>query len=320
MVGGLRYTSEHRGYAGGTTDTNPFGASFLCFVAGTCGFPPNPGQHVLTFTDTSIDDNNWSWRLGLNYKPTDDTLWYATIARGTKSGGFFNGVSTQNQALAPYRPEQLTDYEVGVKTRLADRSILLDASVFYYDYKDLQTQIFTNVGAVSLIKMGNIDEATVYGLDASLTWKPVQGLTLRGGLGLLHTKLGAFQTAGPGGIIPVAKGNKLPNAPQVTFNGSARYQWRLTDGWSMSVQGTAHYSDKVFKEALNQSYLSADRYWIFDGRVAVTSEDGKWDLALWGKNLSDEHYVAQATDDGLGMGYRIFNSPRTYGVSLARHF
>lgn len=318
LVTGLRYTDEDRSYIGGTTDLNAFGLSFLCFAVGACGLGA-PGPHVLSFEDASIHDRNWSWRGGLNFKPSDDTLIYGTVARGTKSGGFFNGISTNSFALAPYRPEELTDYEAGVKTRLLDRTLQLDASVFWYDYKDLQTQTFTNVGAVSLIKLGNVGKATVKGLDAQVTWLPMRGLTLNAGLGLLDTELGSFSTAGAAGVILVPKGNKLPNAPDTSFNAQGRYEWPLTGDWTAAVQAGAHYSSKVFKEALNTPYLSAGSYWLVDARASIASPAG-WEFAVWGKNLGDEHYVTQATDDGLGMGYRVFNAPRTYGVSVTKRF
>ena len=318
LVTGLRYTDEDRSYLGGTTDLNSFGLSFLCFAVGACALG-SPGPHPLAVADARISDQNWSWRAGLNYKPNDDTLFYATIARGTKSGGFFNGIATSSFALAPYKPEELTDYEVGVKSQLLNRSLQLEASAFWYDYKDLQTQTFTSVGAVSLIKLGNVDKATVKGLEAQATWLPTPGLTLTAGVGLLDTELGSFQTAGPTGPIAVVKGNKLPNAPDVTFNGQARYEWAVGGDWTAAVQGGAHYSSKVFKEALNTPYLSADSYWLFDARASVTSPAG-WEFAVWGKNLSDEQYVTQATDNGIGMGYRVFNAPRTYGVSVTKRF
>ena len=318
LVTGLRYTDEDRSYVGGTTDLNPLGFSFLCFVVGACRLGA-PGSHVLSFADASLHDSNWSWRFGLDHKPNEDTLLYAFVARGVKSGGFFNGITTNSFALAPYAPEELTDYEIGFKTRLLDRALQLEASAFWYDYKDLQTQTFTNVGAVSLIKLGNVPKATVKGLDAQATWVPVRGLTLGAGLGLLHAELGSFATAGPMGVILVPKGNKLPNAPETTFNGQARYEWPVAPGWTASVQADAHYSSHVFKEALNTPYLAADAYWVYDARAALASDTG-WELAVWGKNLGDERYVVQATDDGLGMGYRIFNAPRTYGVTLTRRF
>ncbi len=317
LITGLRYTSEQKDYVGGTTDTNPYGFSFLCFVAGACGFPPNPGTWVLSAQDDSISDQNWSWRLGLDFKPSDDVLIYAAVARGNKSGGFFNGVTTSSAALAPYRPEQLTDYEIGVKAQMFDRRLYLDASLFHYDYTDLQTQTFTNVGAVSLIKLSNIDEATVTGVDLSVTWQS-DGLTLRGNLGLLDTELGSFDTV-IGVPVTIPAGNRLPNAAEMTFSGSARYEWQVAEGVDLSIQGGAHYSGEVFKEALNTPFLSADAYWLFDARAALSTDSG-WELSVWGRNLGDERYVAQATDNGLGMGYRIFNAPRTFGVTLTKTF
>lgn len=317
LVTGVRYTDEEREYVGGTRDLNPFGLSFLCLAVGACA--PGPGQTQLSFIDAEISDKNWSWRAGLNFKPNDDTLLYALVSRGVKSGGFFNGITTSSLALAPYAPEKLTDYEAGFKARLFDRSLSLEASAFWYDYEDLQTQTFTNVGAVSLIKLGNVDKATVKGLDIQAVWLPVDGLSLSAGVGLLDTKLGAFRTAGPTGPITVPKGNELPNAPEVTLNLKARYEWQVMGDWTAAVQGGAHYSDEVFKEALNTPYLSADDYWIFDARASLTSAPG-WEVAVWAKNLGDKAYVAQVTDNGIGMGYRIFNAPRTYGVTLTKRF
>jgi len=317
LVTGARYTDEDRDYVGGTRDLNPFGLSFLCLAVGACA--PGPGQAQLSFTDAGISDRNWSWRAGLNFKPSGDTLLYAAIAHGVKSGGFFNGITTSSFALAPYRPEKLTDYEVGAKARLFDRTLSIEASAFWYDYEDLQTQTFTNVGAVSLIKLGNVDKATVKGLDIQAVWLPTEGLSLSAGLGVLDTKLGSFLTAGPTGIATVPKGNKLPNAPDVTLNLQARYEWSVLGDWTAAVQSGAHYSDDVFKEALNTPYLSAEDYWLFDARASLASASG-WEVAVWAKNLGDKAYVAQVTDNGIGMGYRVFNAPRTYGVTLTKRF
>ena len=317
---GLRFTHESRSYVGGTTDTNPTGGSLLCYVTGNCPLPiptPNPpGNYVLSFIGQTITNNNWSWNAALNYKPDRDTLIYAKISRGEKSGGFFNGITTNSFALAPYKPEELTDYEIGWNTQMFDRRLRLETSLFYYDYQDLQAQTFTNVGAVSLIKLGNIPHATVYGADLDATWRPVDGLTLRAGVGLLHTRLGAFATT-----VPIPAGNKLPDAPDVTFTGLARYEHPMFgDGYIGAIQVAPHYSGAVFKEALNTPYLAANAYWTVDARASLATADKGWEAAIWARNLTDTRYVAQATDDGLGFGYRIFNTPRTYGVSITHQF
>jgi iron complex outermembrane receptor protein len=120
--------------------------------------------------------------------------------------------------------------------------------------------------------------------------------------------------------VTIPAGNKLPNAPAVTFNGSARYEHPLSDRFTGAVQLDAHYASSVFKEALNTPYLSAGSYWIENAEADVSTADHLWTVALWVKNLSDARYVTQAGDDGLGMGDRIFNTPRTFGFTVSHRW
>lgn len=306
LSSGVRLAYEDKHYDGGSTFT----------VSGTS----IPFALFDTYEDDGIVNRSVDFREALDWKPTTDSLVYASVSRGTKSGGFFNGISTSDAALAPYRPETLTDYEAGVKSSLFGDSMLVDASTFYYDYRDLQAQTFTNVGAVSLIKLSNIQRAAVYGLDLGLTWLPVDGLTLRGGLGLLHTRLGSFPYEGAAGAFTEPSGNRLPDAPDTSFNGTARYEHRLFGPYVGAVQIQGTFASDNFKEALNTPYLFTKANWVFDGRTSIATDDKGWELAFWIKNMFNEEHVVQATDDGTGEGYRIFNAPRTYGIELSYAF
>jgi iron complex outermembrane receptor protein len=311
LITGLRLTWEQRDYVGGTTDLNPFGFSFLCGPAGLCA-PGVPGPVALTFRDDSISDTNLTGRIALEFHPMPDSLLYASVSRGRKSGGFFAGITTDNRALIPYRPETLTAYEVGGRAYLANRTVLLNGSLFYYDYDDVQSFVRDDGGAVPVQRLNNIDHARVYGADLDLTWRPVTGLELFGGIGLLDTRLSAFNTQA--GNIPA--GNELPNAPHFTFTGRARYEFPITTGLKASVLGTAHYSDPVFKDAANDPLIRADSWWVFDARVAFGAADDRWEIAFWGRNLSDNQHVVQGLDvAALGFGNRNYNAPRTYGVT-----
>lgn len=306
LVTGVRGTHEDRSYFGGTDD----------FIAGTTS--PIVGETVAPINE--IHDNNISWRAGLNWKPNAATLVYLSAAESTKSGGFFNGITFASAALAPYKPEHLTDFEGGLKTSLLDHHLMLDGSVFYYDYHDYQAQTFTSVGAVSLIKLSNIDKASVYGLDLGFTVVPFEGLSVRGGLGLLHSWLGAFPyiTASGGNVEPA--GDKMPDAPDASFNAVVRYEHPIGGGLVGAIQIGGTYEDANFKEALNTWYLNSPASWVFDGRVSIASADHNWEGAFWIKNLANEEHPIQVVDDGDSEGYRMFNNPRTYGVSLTHHF
>ncbi|HEY2032761.1 MAG TPA: TonB-dependent receptor, partial [Rhizomicrobium sp.] len=314
LVAGLRGTQENRSYVGGST---------FVLAGTTTAYPCGAPFFVCpTFEDAKIKNTNLSWHGGLNWKPSDDTLVYFSAAESTKSGGFFNGISFQSEALAPYKPEHLTDYELGVKSSLG-QTAFVDGSVFYYDYGNYQSQTFTSVGAVSLIKLSNIKKATVYGLDLGATWMPLDGFSLRAGLGLLHSRLGSFvNTAGsPPVLSTIPAGNKMPDAPDTTFNATARYEHALFTGYTGAIQFAGVYESDHFFEALNTPYLSAPSSWVFNGRVSLATDEKNWELAFWINNMFNEKHTIQAVDDGqpIGAGYRMFNNPRTFGVTLSHH-
>jgi len=307
LVTGLRYTWEERQYVGGTTDLNPYGAS--CLLSPTCT-PGFVGPAVLTHVDSTIDDRNWSWRVGLEYQPQSGRLFYATVSRGNKSGGFFSGISTTNLQLEPFLPEELTAYEVGFKASFAD--VYLGASAFHYDYNDIQTFIAVDVGPFIIQRLGNVSEARVDGIDVEAMWQPVQALTLQANVGWLDTELGSFDTLT--GVVP--KGNELPNSPRLTAGVAARYEIGLGARLGGMIEVDANYSDSVFKDAINDPVIAADSYTIVNARLALFNDAHAWEVALWGRNLGDESYVVQGLNTGLGAGNRNYNAPRTYGVAF----
>lgn len=313
LVGGLRFTWEERSFAGSTVDLAT-GCPISLLSRAPCGSPPI----TLAAIDTRIDDRNWSWKVGVNWKPDDETLIYASISQGVKSGGFFSGFATNSIALRPYTPETLVAYEVGVKQRLSESGFNWSASAFYYQYSDMQTFIRDESGAVPIQKLGNVEEVDIYGLDLELQYRPpaLDGLSLTVGLGLLETEMGPFPSSG--GIVP--RGNRVPNAPDVSLTLGASYEVDLSDDWFVRLQANGRYSGSTFKDAQNLELLQADSYWVWNARVAVGSNDG-WEIALWGKNITDELIEMHATSlVPLGFGARFYAPPRTFGLSVSKGF
>jgi iron complex outermembrane receptor protein len=314
LITGARYTEEEKDYIGGTLDQNPFGLSALVAMNPTCPGPALPCQ--LSFADTGIADEFFSWRVGLDWRVNADTLIYASVSRGQKSGGFFTGITTTDAQLAPYAPEELTAYEIGLKWQHPTAPVRAELSAFHYDYSDLQTFIRVDLGPISVQALGNVPEAEISGLEASLAWEPIDGLTLQAGAGLLSTELGAFDTTAG----PVPAGNEIPNAPELSFNARAIYEWSLTPDLTARAQIGADYADGVFKDAINDPIIASEEFWLIDARLGVGAPSGDWEVALWGANLTDEQYVVQGLNSGLGAGNRNYNAPRTYGVSVSRRF
>ena len=174
-------------------------------------------------------------------------------------------------------------------------------------------------GAVPFQRLGNVDEATLYGADFEATIRPpaIDGLTITGGLGLLESELGSFVAlAGP-----IEEGNEFPNAPGVSFNTMVRYERPLGETLRGIFQIDGRYSGETQKDAFNNPLIAADSYSLWNGRIAIASQDGGWEAALWAKNLFDELYKVQGVDlTGLGFGYENYNPPRTYGATLTLRF
>jgi iron complex outermembrane receptor protein len=313
VITGLRYTDESRTNIGGTSDLVSLApVSFLTLAP--FGSAPIP----LAVSDAKISDQNWSWKLGINWKPSDDTLVYASATQGWKSGGFFAGVATTSAQLEPYRPEKIVAYEAGIKGRAKSAGLRYSVSAFYYDYSDVQTFIREDIGGIPIQRLGNVEHAEIYGLDADISWQPaaVPGFNLNVGIGLLKTELGAFLVdAGP-----VPKGNELPDAPSFSFSAGTSYEFSLGGELDARLALDARNQSSAFKDALNDPIIAADGYWTLDARASVFSE-GNWDVSAWGKNITDERYATSGTNQTpFGLGFRVFGAPRTYGLTLTKHF
>jgi len=301
LTAGGRYTDEEIEFAGGTTDLNPYDAS--CILDPFCA-PTGLGAVPLTFVDDTFSDDNFSWRLALEFRPSDEWLLYGSISTGFKSGGFFGDFTFDNSELAAFQSETITAYEIGSKSTLADGKVQLNASVFYYDYQDMQTL----VPGVLVTAFTNAEDAEITGLDLDILAVPTDGLTLGLGLGLLDTELGAI------GVVPA--GNKSPNAADTQITGLLRYEFDVGSNMQMGFQGNFKYTDDMFRDAFNDPYNFTESYTTVDARIWLAGN--RWEAALWATNLTDEEYTEQAFNfvDLTGMANHLFGSPRMYGVTF----
>ena len=126
--------------------------------------------------------------------------------------------------------------------------------------------------------------------------------------------VGSATATADGWVIDIQNGT---NGDEVSFTASAKYAWAM-GGFDASIQAGAAFTDDVFKDANNDPVIAAESHWLYDARATLGPSDGPWELAVWGKNLSDEQYVVQGLNVGsLGFGNRTFNAPRTYGATLS---
>lgn len=303
FTGGIRYTRETKDFDGtGTITTRASGA--------IATFSPISGR---------ITYQRPTWRLALDHHLDEDILVYASYNRGFKSGGFNPSVFN---SLQPIKPETLDAYEIGLKSDLLDRKLRINGAAFYYDYSNIQLTRFVD----GLPILTNGPTAKIYGLDADLTARPADSLTLTAGISYIHARFGSFPGAQfttplPGGGNLVfqgdARGNRLPLTPDWTLDLGADYEILLPRG-SLLISAQYFHNDGWFAEAENR--LRQKAYDMFGGSVRWNvGDDQRLSLTAWGKNLTNQaiatQFQAQAQADNITVG-----AGRSFGVTAGLKF
>lgn len=249
-------------------------------------------------------------KFALEWQATDEAMLYVSAARGFKSGGFQGTAGTGASAATPYDPEYAWSYEIGAKTQWFDNTLRLNVAAFKIDHTDLQV---SSLVPLCCVVIGNAAEAEIKGVEVEMLATPAEGLEVNANYTYLDAKFTSFTS----GATADYTGNTLPRAPRNKLNIGAQYSFPLEELGTMSFRVDWLYQSKIFFEASNTPLEVQDDYTMWDGRVAFESEDGSWELALWGKNLSDElvktHIVAFAP---FGQELNLYQPPRTYGVTV----
>ncbi|MET3762285.1 TonB-dependent receptor [Sphingomonas sp. UYEF23] len=293
---GLRYTAETRK----ADVTRTLGLTSGAFI------PVPQEQH------DSATFRKPTFRASLDHQFTD-VLVYASFNRGFKSGGFNAG----QLGAAPFSPEVLDAYETGLKSTLFDRHLTANASVFYYDYSNIQIQRIEQDGSLGII---NGAKARAYGLDVDLAAKLGGGFRLTGGIELLSTKFGSFPAAPlstlQGGTpvrVAPATGNRLPIAPTFTGTLGSDYTYALASGAKLNANATVSYNSGWFTEPDNQ--IRQPRFVQVNGKLRWTSANDHYSLSVWTDNLTQAKVRANATTVAFGNHVASFAPPRTFGFT-----
>jgi iron complex outermembrane receptor protein len=255
-----------------------------------------------------------SWRVALDYN-AGDTLFYGSFSKGYNSGGFAGGASTDLQQLAPFDSEQLYAWEAGVKTDLLDRRLRLNASTFYYDYRDLQVFVFDLTGPLPLQRKINAGNARILGLEADVTIRPTRTLDLFASITLMDSEYRDF--AGLGGTS--LSGNQLVNAPRLAFAGGASLTVPLGDKGSLRARVDGSYTSTMFLFPDNAASGRVAPHELINARLGWQSPDEGVEIALWMRNVTGSQFVTSFAPV-VTMDQINFNDPRTFGIQLSGRF
>jgi iron complex outermembrane receptor protein len=322
LIVGARYWSDEReGSYYGTAPEVPGLSAPVTIVFNTREVSPvgssiSPGDAKRTFDGVTA-------RVQLDWKPSDTVLWYASFNRGSKSGGYTFSTGTPydpDGSLTiprsflegmPFDEETLDAFELGVKSTLGGYTTL-NVAAFRYDYSDYQA--FAQFGPVQTVI--NLD-AELTGLEAELTSRPLDGLTLQLGLSLLDSTVKDVPL--PDGVT--IEDHDLPQAPEFSGNLLARYEFAAGPGL-LGIQGDAQYSGEFCFTVLCAPVEEEDAYTVANARIDYTGASGRWNVAAFVNNLTEEKYRVYAFDSSLfsGVVAGVYAKPRWYGLSATYRF
>lgn len=286
--------------------------------------------------------NNFSPALTLAWEASDNVNLYARFARGFKSGGF-NGEtnvfvaptagcpSGATELCAPYRPEKVDSYELGLKTKLADGRVIFNVAAFRDEHTDMQLSVFTaTTGAASIIT--NAGAARIQGLEFETILRPVDSLTINASLAILDPKYKRFVDGG----IDVSANRAFPHAPKTTA--AIGFDWQAASGgWGkLNFYGDLSYVSKYYTfpyplvtpTASDQNAHSSQS----EGRTILNLRARLSDVPIGGtrvevsvfaRNLTQEDNPSNFIDFGPGFGGILlgyFPEPRTFGVTVGLKF
>ncbi len=308
LIVGARYIYEHQNYT-----YRHYNALNLdnYKVEGTFLFPAFQPDY-----DNARHFNLWTGKVQLEYRPSHDLLLYAGVNRGVKAGNYnapftFSPADTVPASAMSYQPEVLWSYESGFKFKQGPA--LLNASAFYYDYRNFQAFVFTT--ASGLVRNVN---SKVYGVDLEAGYHVTDELRLGGTFAYSHAEIANFEIA-PG----IFRNVRPPYSPRVQAAGTVDYDVApaVLDG-QLSFNATVSYAGKIYHNIRNFDAQAFGARTLVDLSATWQSNRNGVSVTAFGKNVFDTRYGQIGFDNTVIFGAQnvSYGKPAEWGVRVGYKF
>ena len=332
LTAGARYTTEDKNYT--FNHYNP-----LIDI-------PNPALDLRGVEGRTSYDHV-DWKAALDYLWTPDLMTYASATTGFRGGGF-NPRPFTNLQITSYKPEKLTEFEIGVKSEWLDHRLRANLAGYYGLYRDVivTSQRLDATGA-PFTAPENVGSADIVGGEFELEATPLPGLTINYTAGLTDFKwknLGNNQGCQDLGAAAIPEGtaanyNCISGNPgygdlnlgmsKWTSSLGVQYAIPLGDGGSLTPRLDANYHSAYYNNSYNNynpdgtGIAVTPAMTLFNGRVTWESSHHVWSVAAFGTNLANKYYYQSFLDlrpFGEGQMSAQPGEPREWGVTFRRNF
>jgi iron complex outermembrane receptor protein len=279
------------------------------------------------------DTEAFTYFLNASYFATDDVMLFATTSTGYKAGGFNSegAAAPLSRAQRGFAPEEIKNYEIGVKSQIFGKTLQFNATAFRMDIENYQDRSFDGVSLI----VRNAGELRAQGVETDFIWAPLNQLTFTGGLAYLDTEFLDYRGASPlpGGQPQDLTGASAHFAPE--WQGSLVADWTDSftpiSGADYFLRGETQFVDDVnVGSSTNQDPQTIQKaYSLLNARLGLRANNDRWEASLFGRNLADEGYCVNFFEQPFGAAIGavdavarssaqrcVVGEPRTWGVQL----
>ncbi len=249
-------------------------------------------------------------KITLTYQPSDDVTLYGGYSRGFRSGGFnqtgVGGVAASNGIVGVsdlFEAETATTFEAGIKTRMLDRKLTLNAAA--YSTLSRNSYFFVFLAANSTQNLGNVPKTRIQGFELEANFRPTPDIQLNAAAGYTFSEIKEFPDA-------TAIGNEAPLISRYTYNLGAQFTPQLGNGLNGLLRVDYRRTGKTWWEPFNTTVRQPVD--LVDARIGVNSDS--WSVAAFANNVFNEKYNAEFSPGGFVFKAR----PRIYGVEASYKF
>ncbi len=289
------------------------------------------GLHAGYYTDGKLkNDDDWSDfspRFALSYFPTEEINLYASVSKGYKAGGFntfgFANIPalpsiatitplTNNNAISSFDPEKILSYELGMKSRWLNNQLQFNASIYHYNYEDMQ--LVAREGNAYVVQ--NVGEATGQGVELDVRYLPTENWDLFFGAAYSDTKT-KLSAAEDDALCEetTCDGNRLPYNPRLTTISMVTYHTPISDAMELFVTAEHSYEASSYSSLENLNTQESDSIELINLRAGLRG--GTWNLTFYIENLEDKAFYRQSESSDTGQFSIGPSVPRTAGLELS---
>jgi iron complex outermembrane receptor protein len=310
---GIRYTWDERQATPATQAFDPMGNP-VCLVegspAGSCG------------VDLEADFDAASWVVSIDHEFVPDTMAYASISRGYRTGGIDGRAQSLGQQT-PFAPEYVTAYELGLRSSfdLGGARVYFSGDVFYQKYSDIQrllAVLLPGNNAPATVAL-NAARANIKGAEAELSVQVTPTFQVGALYGYLDASYSEFQSNFLGDL----SGNRFTYSPKNTFGANMSWDIVSSGFGDLNLSASYYHTSSYFIQDVNTPFGLMPAYDIVNASLTLDNIAGSdVSVQLYAKNLFNERYTTAGLDFSGSLGYSAFQRglPRIFGLSVRLPF